>query len=61
MTGISTTGIVRCWSGLIVVEQSSRLGLKVSFVDHLKVGVPVTLATLGFSGLWIWGLVTWVG
>jgi Na+/H+ antiporter NhaD/arsenite permease-like protein len=48
-------------ANLIVVEQAWRLGLKVSFIDHVKVGVPVTLATLGFSGLWIWGLVAWMG
>jgi Na+/H+ antiporter NhaD/arsenite permease-like protein len=48
-------------ANLIVVEQASRLRLKVSFIDHAKVGVPVTLATLGFSGLWIWGLVAWTG
>jgi Na+/H+ antiporter NhaD/arsenite permease-like protein len=41
-------------ANIIVVDQASRLGLKISFRDHLRVGVPVTLATLSFSALWIW-------
>ncbi len=49
--------IVGSIANIIVVDQASRLGLTIGFLDHLCVGVPVTLATLAFSGLWIWLLV----
>ncbi|BBO76320.1 transporter [Desulfosarcina widdelii] len=33
-------------ANLIVIEQASRLGVRISFKDHARVGVPVTLVSL---------------
>jgi Na+/H+ antiporter NhaD/arsenite permease-like protein len=41
-------------ANLIVIEGARRHGVRISFIDHLKVGLPITLATLAF-GLW------WIG
>ncbi len=38
-------------ANLIVVERARRLGLTISFWQHLRLGLPVTVLTLGF-GLW---------
>jgi len=38
-------------ANLIVLEGARRHGIRISFVDHLKVGLPVTIVTLAF-GLW---------
>lgn len=38
--------IVGSVANLIVVEQASRLGIRVGFREHLRVGLPVTLVSL---------------
>ena len=38
-------------ANLIVVEGARRHGVQISFLDHLKVGLPVTAVTLA-AGLW---------
>jgi Na+/H+ antiporter NhaD/arsenite permease-like protein len=38
-------------ANLIVVEQAARLGIAISFRDHLRVGVPVTAVSLAFAAL----------
>lgn len=43
-------------ANLIVVEAARRDGVEVSFVEHLKVGVPLTVLTLALGILWL----TWV-
>ena len=45
--------IVGSIANLIVVEGARRRGASVSFVEYLKVGVPVTLATIAFGVWWI--------
>ncbi len=40
-------------ANLIVAEGARREGIRVRFVDYLKVGVPVTLATLAFGVWWL--------
>jgi Na+/H+ antiporter NhaD/arsenite permease-like protein len=40
-------------ANLIVAEQAGRLGVRLGFLEHARVGVPVTLATLVVSGWWI--------
>lgn len=40
-------------ANLIVIEGARRRGVRISFVDHLKVGVPVTIATLAFGVWWL--------
>ncbi|MEO8275737.1 MAG: SLC13 family permease [Thermoanaerobaculia bacterium] len=48
--------IIASVANLIVVEQADRLGIRIGFRDHLRVGVPVTLFSLGcavLTLLWI--------
>jgi Na+/H+ antiporter NhaD/arsenite permease-like protein len=40
-------------ANLIVIEGARRRGVRISFVDHLKVGLPVTIATLAFGVWWL--------
>ncbi len=43
-------------ANLIVVDQSARLGIKISWYDHLKIGVPVTFFSLLIAVIWICAL-----
>ncbi|MBP7588302.1 MAG: anion transporter, partial [Thermoanaerobaculia bacterium] len=36
-------------ANLIVVEQADRFGIRIGFRAHLRVGLPVTFASLGFA------------
>ena len=45
--------IVGSIANLIVVEGARRSGVHVSLGDYMKVGVPVTLATLAFGVWWL--------
>lgn len=47
--------IVGSVSNLIVVQQARELGIKISFRDFARIGIPVTLAAL--AGLVIWTIV----
>jgi Na+/H+ antiporter NhaD/arsenite permease-like protein len=40
-------------ANLIVAEQASQLGVKIGWRGHARVGVPVTLATLGVTWGWL--------
>ena len=40
-------------ANLIVVESARRHGVVVGFLDYLKVGLPVTLATLAIGYVWL--------
>jgi Na+/H+ antiporter NhaD/arsenite permease-like protein len=40
-------------ANLIVVEQARREGVTISFGEYLRVGVPVTLATLAIDVAWL--------
>lgn len=40
-------------ANLIVADQAQRLGVRLGFVAHARVGLPVTLATLAVSGWWL--------
>ena len=44
-------------ANLIVVEGARRRGIRISFVEHLRIGVPVTLTTLVVGVCWM----MWVG
>ncbi len=41
--------IVGSVANLIVVEQANRLGIRIGFRDHLRVGLPVTLVSLALA------------
>lgn len=40
-------------ANLITVEAAAKKGYVLSFGEHLRFGLPLTLLTLGFSGLWL--------
>ena len=40
-------------ANLIVVDQAARLGARIFWRDHLRVGVPVTILTLAFAAAWL--------
>jgi Na+/H+ antiporter NhaD/arsenite permease-like protein len=43
-------------ANIIVVDQAARCGVHISWREHAGVGIPVTLLTLAFAALWLWGL-----
>lgn len=45
--------IVGSIANLIVIEQAERFGIKISFTQHVKAGIPVTLLSLSVLALWI--------
>jgi Na+/H+ antiporter NhaD/arsenite permease-like protein len=40
-------------ANLIVAEQAAHLGIRIGWRDHARVGIPVTLLTLGIAALWL--------
>jgi Na+/H+ antiporter NhaD/arsenite permease-like protein len=46
--------IVGSIANIIVVDQAGRLGVKISWREHARVGIPVTLLTLGVAAAWLW-------
>jgi Na+/H+ antiporter NhaD/arsenite permease-like protein len=46
--------IVGSIANIIVVEQASRMGIRIGVLEHAKTGIPVTLATLAVAALWLW-------
>ena len=46
--------IVGSIANIIVVDQAARLGVKIGWRAHAKVGVPVTLLTLALAAVWLW-------
>lgn len=45
--------IVGSIANIIVVEQAQRLGVRISWREHARVGIPVTLLTLAIAAGWI--------
>jgi Na+/H+ antiporter NhaD/arsenite permease-like protein len=45
--------IVGSIANIIVVDQAGRLGVKIGWKEHARVGVPVTLLTLLIAGAWL--------
>ena len=41
-------------ANLIVIEQAQRFGVKITFRDHARTGVPITLASLAVTAAWIY-------
>lgn len=46
--------IVGSIANIIVVDQAGRLGIRITWREHARTGIPVTLATLVIAGLWLW-------
>ncbi len=41
-------------ANLIVVDQAARRGVVISWREHARVGVPVTIGTLAIAAAWLW-------
>jgi Na+/H+ antiporter NhaD/arsenite permease-like protein len=49
--------IVGSIANIIVVDAATRAGVRIDWRTHARVGVPVTLLTLGLAAAWLyWGL-----
>ena len=46
--------IVGSIANSIGVDQTARLGITIDWRTHARIGVPVTLITLGIAGVWLW-------
>jgi len=46
--------VVGSIANIIVVDQAGHLGVRISWREHARTGVPVTLATLGIAAGWLW-------
>jgi Na+/H+ antiporter NhaD/arsenite permease-like protein len=48
--------LVGSLANLIVAERAALAGVHLSFFDHAKAGVPITLVSLVFAALWLWAV-----
>jgi Na+/H+ antiporter NhaD/arsenite permease-like protein len=46
--------LVGSLANLIVAERAAMAGVRLSFRDHARAGVPITLLSMIFAGLWLW-------
>ncbi len=46
--------IVGSIANIIVVEQAGRLGIRIGWREHARVGIPVTVLTLAIAAAWLW-------
>ena len=46
--------VVGSIANIIVLDQAARLGIGISWKEHARVGVPVTVLTLGIAAGWLW-------
>jgi len=46
--------IVGSIANIIVVDQASKMGIKITWAEHARVGIPVTVLTLAIAALWLW-------
>lgn len=51
--------IVGSIANIIVVDQAGRLGVRISWREYARVGVPVTLLTLAIAAVWLVLLQAW--
>jgi Na+/H+ antiporter NhaD/arsenite permease-like protein len=47
--------LVGSLANLIVAERAAGQGVLLSFRDHARAGVPITLLSMLVAGLWLWG------
>jgi len=46
-------------ANIIVVDQAAKLGVRITWQEHVRVGIPVTLLTLTLAAGWLWLRATW--
>ncbi|WP_286191907.1 SLC13 family permease [Roseomonas genomospecies 6] len=42
-------------ANIIVVERAAAAGVRLGFLEHARCGIPMTLLSMGFAVLWLWG------
>ena len=47
--------LVGSLANLIVAERAAGQGVALSFRDHARAGVPITILSMLVAGLWLWG------
>jgi len=49
--------LVGSLANLIVVERAATFGVRISFAEHARTGIPITLISMAFALLWLayWG------
>lgn len=48
--------IVGSIANIIVVEQAARFGIRITWQEHARIGLPITISTLGIAAAWLWFL-----
>jgi Na+/H+ antiporter NhaD/arsenite permease-like protein len=48
--------LVGSLANLIVAERAAMAGVQLSFRDHARAGIPITLVSMVLAGLWLWAL-----
>lgn len=46
--------IIGSIANIIVIDQAKQLGVRITWREHARVGVPVTLLTLAVAAIWLW-------
>ncbi|MGH7787082.1 MAG: SLC13 family permease [Candidatus Binatia bacterium] len=41
-------------ANLIVVDQAAHLGVHISWREHARAGIPITILTLAIAAIWLW-------
>jgi Na+/H+ antiporter NhaD/arsenite permease-like protein len=52
--------LVGSLANIIVVERAARTGVRLSFLDFARAGIPMTLATMALAMAWL-GALGWMG
>ncbi len=43
-------------ANIIVVERAAASGVRLGFLEHARCGIPMTVLSMGFAVLWLWGM-----
>lgn len=46
--------VVGSIANIIVIDQARQLDVRITWNEHARIGVPVTLATLAIAAVWLW-------
>ena len=46
--------VVGSIANIIVIDQAARMGVRIDWRTHARVGVPVTIGTLAVAAAWLW-------
>ena len=50
--------IIGSIANIIVVDQAARMGVRITWKEHARIGIPVTVSTLAIAAAWLWLLAT---